>query len=82
MKKVENYQDSADSEPLKDQVNDKKLYISVENPKTKDVRTPRKPDKIDELTSQLVAINVFFLNKVFELKNEIARLKEASLIGK
>ena len=34
---------------------------------------------MDEFTAQLVAMKAFFMNEVFELKNEIARLKEASL---
>ena len=51
----------------------------METPKTKDVKTPIKPDKVDQFTVQLVALKVFFMNEVYELKNEIARLKEASL---
>ena len=51
----------------------------METPKTKDVKTPLKPDKIDEFTAQLIDMKAFFMNEVFELKNEIARLKEASL---
>ena len=55
----------------------------METPKTKDVKTPIKPDKIDQFTTQLVAMNAFFMNEVFELIHEIARLKEASLnVGK
>ena len=74
-----NNQDTAQSEPLKDHKKDITVDISVETPKTKDVRTPIQPDKIDEFTAQLVAMKAFFMNEVFELKNEIARLKEASL---
>ena len=48
-------------------------YLSG-NPKTKDVRTSIKPDKIDELTAQLVALKPFFMN-------EITRLKKALLNG-
>ena len=53
--------------------------ISVETPKTKDVKTPIKPDKVDQFTTQLVAMKAFFMNEVYELKNEIAWLKEAFL---
>ena len=51
----------------------------METPKTKDVKTPIKPDKVDQFTAQFVAMKAFFMNEVYELKNEIARLKEASL---
>ena len=51
----------------------------MKTPKTKDVKTPIKPDKIDQFTTQLVAMNAFFMNEVFELINEIAQLKEAPL---
>ena len=47
----------------------------METPETKDAKTPLKPDKIDEFTAQLVALEAFFMSEVFELKNE----KEASL---
>ena len=67
------------SEPSKDQSKNITVDISVETPKTKDVKTPLKPDKIDEFTAQLIDMKAFFMNEVFELKNEIARLKEASL---
>ena len=73
-----NNQDTTQSDPLKDQRKDITVDISV-TPKTKDVKTPIKPDKIDEFTAQLVAMKAFFMNEVSELKNEIARLKEASL---
>ena len=39
-----NDQDTCQSEPLKDQGKDITVDISVETPKTKDVRTPIKPD--------------------------------------
>ena len=51
----------------------------METPKTKDTKTPIKPDKIDEFTAQLVDMKAFFMNEVVEMKNEIAWLKEASL---
>ena len=51
----------------------------METSKTIDVKTPLKPNKIDEFTAQVVAMKVFFMNKVFQLKNQIAWLKEASL---
>ena len=51
----------------------------METAKTKDAKTPITPGKIDEFTAQLVAMKAFFMNEVFELKNEIAQLKEASL---
>ena len=51
----------------------------METPKTKDPKTPINTDKIDEFTAQLVAMKAYFMNEVFELKNEIARLKEALL---
>ena len=76
---ISNNQDTAQSEPLKDQRKDKTVDISKETSKAIDVKTPLKPDKIDEFTAQLVAMKAFFMNKVFELKNEIARLKQASL---
>ena len=76
-----NDQGTAYSEPLKDQGKDVTVNISVETPKTKDVKNPIKPDKIDKFTAQLVTMKTFFMNAVFELKNEIARLKEASLNG-
>ena len=72
-------QDTDQSEPSKDQRKNITVDISVETTKTKDPKTPIKPDKIDEFTAQLVAMKVFFMNEVFELKNEVARLKEASL---
>ena len=67
------------SEPSKDQRKNIAVDILVETAKTKDAKTPIKPDKIDGFTAQLVAMKAFFMNEVFELKNEIARLKEASL---
>ena len=67
------------SEPSKDQRKNIAVDISVETPKTKDAKTPIKPDIIDEFAAQLVAMKAFFMNEVFELKNKIARLKEASL---
>ena len=76
-----NDQGTAYSEPLKDQGKDVTVDISVDTPKTKDVKNPIKADKIDTFTAQLVAMKTFFMNEVFELKNEIARLKEASLNG-
>ena len=51
----------------------------METPKTKNVKTPIKPDRIDEFTAQLVAMKAFFTNEIFKLKNEITRFKEASL---
>ena len=72
-------QDTDQSEPSKDQRKNITVDISVETTKTKDPKTPIKPDKIDEFTAQLVAMKAFFMNEVFELKNEVARLKEASL---
>ena len=72
-------QDTDQSEPLKDQRKNIAVDISVETPRAKDAKTPVKPDKIDEFTAQLVAMKALFMNEVFELKNEIARLKEASL---
>ena len=72
-------QDTDQSEPSKDQRKNITVDISVETPKTKDAKTLIKPDKIDEFTAQLVALKAFFMNEVFEFKNEIARLKEASL---
>ena len=76
---ISNNQDTAQSEPLKDQRKDITVDISVETSKTIDVKTPLKPNKIDEFTAQVVAMKVFFMNKVFQLKNQIAWLKEASL---
>ena len=67
------------SEPSKDQRKNIAVDISVEIPKTKDAKTPIKPDIIDEFAAQLVAMKAFFMNEVFELKSKIARLKEASL---
>ena len=76
-------QDTDQSESSKDQRKNITVDISVETPKTKDAKTLIKPDKIDEFTAQLVALKAFFMNEIFELKNEIARLKEASLnVGK
>ena len=72
-------QDTAQSEPLKNQRKDITVDISVETPETKDVKTPIKPDKVDQFTAQLVAMKAFFMNEAYELKNEIAWLKEASL---
>ena len=72
-------QDTDQSGLSKDQRKNITVDISVETPKTKDAITPINPDKIDEFTAQLVAMKAFFMNEVFELKNEIARLKEASL---
>ena len=72
-------QDTDQSEPLKDQRKNIAVDISVETPRAKDAKTPVKPDKIDEFTAQLVAMKALFMNEVFELKNKIARLKEASL---
>ena len=51
----------------------------METPKTKDVKTPIKPDEIDKFKVELVAMKALFMNEVFELKNEIAWLKETSL---
>ena len=51
----------------------------METPKTQDVKTPIKPDKVDQFTAQSVAMKAFFMNEVYELKNKIARLTEASL---
>ena len=51
----------------------------MEISKTKEVKTPIRPDKGDEFTAQLVAIKAFFMNEVFELKKKITLLKEASL---
>ena len=67
------------SEPSKDQRKNIAVDILVETAKTKDAKTPIKPDKIDGFTAQLVAMKAFFMNEVFELKNEMAQLKEASL---
>ena len=72
-------QDTDQSQLSKDQRENITVDILVEIPKTKDAKTPIKPDKIDGFTAQLVAMKAFFMNEVFELKNEIARLKEASL---
>ena len=62
-----NNQNIAQSEPLKDQGKDMTVDILVETPKTKDVKTPIKPNKIDEFTAQLVTMKAFFMNEVFEL---------------
>ena len=48
-----NNQDNSQSEPLKDQRKDITVDISVETPKTKDVKTPIKRDKINEFTAHL-----------------------------
>ena len=72
-------QDTDQSGLSKDQRKNITVDISVETPKTKDAKSSIKPYKIDEFTPQLVAMKAFFMNEVFELKNEIERLKEASL---
>ena len=72
-------QDTDQSQLSKDQRENITVDILVEIPKTKDAKTPIKPDKIDGFTAQLVAMKAFFMNEVFELKHEIAQLKEASL---
>ena len=74
-----NNQNTVQYELLKDQGKDMTVDISVETPKTKNVKTLIKPDKIDEFTAQLVTMKAFFMNEVFESKNQMARLKEASL---
>ena len=72
-------QDTDQSGLSKDQRKNITVDISVETPKIKDAKSSIKPYKIDEFTPQLVAMKAFFMNEVFELKNEIERLKEASL---
>ena len=63
------------------QEKDISIDISVEIPKTKGFRTPVQPDKIEEFTAQLVTIKESFMNEQCELKNEIARLKQAAFNG-
>ena len=63
------------------QEKDISIDISVETPKAKDFRTPVQPDKIEEFTAQLVTIKESFMNEQCELKNEIARLKQAAFNG-
>ena len=67
------------SEPSNDQRKNITVDISVETPKTKDAKNPINPDKIDEFIAQLVPMKACFMNDVFELKSEIAWLKEALL---
>ena len=50
----------------------------METPMTKDVKTLVQPDKIDNLQHNWLLSNYPLWKKVFEFKNETARLKEAA----
>ena len=72
-----NNQDTAQSEPLKDQRKYITINILVKTPKTKNVKTPIKPDKIDELIAKLVAMKAFYMNEAFELKKRDCEVKRS-----
>ena len=63
------------------QEKDISIDISVEIPKVKGFSTLVQPDKIEEFTAQMVTIKESFMNEQCELKNEIARLKQAPFNG-
>ena len=50
----------------------------MEIPKSKNVKTPSPPDRVEELTAQMIALNAFFMNEISNLKNEIERLKQTT----
>ena len=50
----------------------------VETPKSKNVKTPSPPDRVEELPAQMIALNAFFMNEISNLKNGIERLKQTT----
>ena len=52
--------------------------ISVETPKSKNVKTPSPLDRVEDFTAQIVVFKAFFMNEIPTLKNEIERLNQAA----
>ena len=69
---------TVNSEFLKGKEKDIQVDISLETPKSKNVKTSSQPRVEEEFTAQMVALKAFLMNEVSNLKNEIERLKQAA----
>ena len=63
---------------MKDKEKDIQVDISVETPKSKNLKIPSPLDRAEDFTAQMVAFKAFFMNEISNLKNEIERLKQAA----
>ena len=70
--------ETVNSESLKGNEKDIQVDISEETHKSKNVKTPSLPDKVEDFTGQMVALKAFLMNEISNLKNEIERLKQAA----
>ena len=70
--------ETVNSESLKCKEKDIQVDISVETPKSKNVKTTSPPDRVETFAAQMVAMKPFFVNEVSDLKSDIERLKQAA----
>ena len=63
---------------MKGKEKDIHVDILVETPKSKNVKTPSLPDRVEDFTEEMVPLKTFFMNEKLNLKNEIERLKQAA----
>ena len=70
--------ETVNSESLKGKEKDIHVDILVETPKSKNVKTPSLPDRVEDFTEEMVPLKTFFMNEKLNLKNEIERLKQAA----
>ena len=70
--------ETVNSESLKGKEKDIHVDILVETPKSKNVKTPSLPDRVEDFTEEMVPLKIFFMNEILNLKNEIERLKQAA----
>ena len=49
---------------MKGKEKDIQVDMSVETPKSKDVKTPSPPDRVKEFTAQMVALKAVFMNEI------------------
>ena len=56
--------ESVNFESLKDNEKDIQVDISVETPKSKNLKTPSLPDRAEDFTAKMVALKAFFMNEI------------------
>ena len=63
--------ETVNSESLKDKEKDIQVDISVETPKSKNLKTLSLPNRAEDFTVQMVALKAFFMNEISNLKKRM-----------
>ena len=58
-------------ESLKDKEKDIQVDISVQTPKSKNLKTLSLPNRAEDFTVQMVALKAFFMNEISNLKKRM-----------